>query len=126
MAYTPTVWQAGDIVSSTKLNKLENAVKDVSDAAEDIATKVTITVDEGTGEETFDVKAKSLYDALKTKVVYVVRTVGDVTFINNGIMAAYDTNHGYQFFVREWDNETGAITKAYAAATDDDYPSSGD
>lgn len=31
MSYTPTVWQTGDIVSSTKLNKLENAVKDLAD-----------------------------------------------------------------------------------------------
>ena len=32
MAYTPTTWQTGDIVSSVKLNKLETGVKDARDA----------------------------------------------------------------------------------------------
>ena len=31
MSYTPTVWKAGDVVSSVKLNKLENAVKGLAD-----------------------------------------------------------------------------------------------
>jgi len=26
MSYTPTVWKAGDTVTSTKLNKLENGI----------------------------------------------------------------------------------------------------
>ena len=30
MAYTPTVWTSGDIVTSTKLNKLENGVANAS------------------------------------------------------------------------------------------------
>ena len=34
MSYTPTTWKTGDIVSSEKLNKLEQGVADVTDAAE--------------------------------------------------------------------------------------------
>lgn len=126
MAYTPTVWASGDKVTSAKLNKLENAVKDVTDTANaaavaaDIIKSVTITVSDGT--ETFNVKAKALFDALKAGTVYTLKTVDTATFINNGIFAKYDTATGYQFYVHEWDVEAGMITKAYSAAGDDDYP----
>ena len=40
MSYEPTVWQTGDTVTAEKLNKLENGVKAVSEASEDLAGKM--------------------------------------------------------------------------------------
>ena len=40
MSYEPTVWQTGDTVTAEKLNKLENGVKALSEASEDLAGKM--------------------------------------------------------------------------------------
>lgn len=121
MAYTPTVWKSGDIVTSTKLNKLETAVKDVTDTASaaavaaNILKHVTISVNGDTGVETFDTKAKAAYDAMKAGTVYATRTVDTTTDLYNGMIASYDTSDGYTFYLL-------GVEKAFVAATDDDYP----
>lgn len=49
MSYTPTVWKSGDVVSSLKLNKLENGVKDAAAGVDQLSgslTDVEASVDE--------------------------------------------------------------------------------
>lgn len=46
MAYTPTNWKTGDTVSSTRLNKLENAVSALADSA-DILEPAATSADVG-------------------------------------------------------------------------------
>ena len=57
MAYTPTVWKTGDIVSSEKLNKLENGVADLG---EHIAEETDDWLEENITQETGYVLDSSL------------------------------------------------------------------
>lgn len=63
MSYTPTVWSTGDIVSSQKLNKLEEGVKN---AYEVIVINGTVTYDDRTQAiygATMETTAAEIYNA---------------------------------------------------------------
>ena len=82
MSYTPTEWKTGDIVTSTKLNKLEQGVANASGGA----LVVEATTQNGT-DFTADITIGELYEAALTGPVIIH---SDYTF-NNG---ARDTDAG--------------------------------
>ena len=63
MSYTPTEWNTGDIVSSQRLNKLEEGVKD--------AYEVMVIND---NDETLDKTWQEIYDAMAQGKLCVIRT----------------------------------------------------
>lgn len=66
MAYEPTNWKTGDVVTSAKLNKLEQGV-----AAGSGVLVVTATEDDDTGVLTLDKTASEIYGAMKSGGVLV-------------------------------------------------------
>lgn len=67
MGYTPTVWQTGDIVTSEKLNKIENGIADAVGVL-----VVTMSGDSMTTDKTW----QEIYDALAArKEVVLVMSV---------------------------------------------------
>lgn len=56
MAYEPTVWKSGDVVTSAKLNKIEQGIANA-------ILKVNITIDEQTGVATLDKTWQEILDA---------------------------------------------------------------
>lgn len=58
MAYEPTSWASGDVVTSAKLNKLE---KGVSDATKHFVVTFTLTGNTGVGDKTWN-ELEAAYD----------------------------------------------------------------
>lgn len=50
MSYTPTEWKTGDVVTSAKLNKLEQGVANAGGGIDALVVTFTATVDDATGE----------------------------------------------------------------------------
>lgn len=70
MAYEPTNWKTGDVVTSAKLNKLENAV------ANGGALKLNFIVDKGAGTTTIDKTYAEIKEAVLSGV-YVFGVLQD-------------------------------------------------
>ena len=71
MSYTPTVWNTGDIVSSQRLNKLEEGVKD---AYEVMVINGTVTFDDRTQAvftATMEKTAEEIYNAAEAGMLLV-------------------------------------------------------
>lgn len=72
MAYTPTEWKTGDIVTAEKLNKLENGVSNGGDIELVTATNVDDVL-------TLNVSWNDVYNAITSgKIVVYVETQGDM------------------------------------------------
>lgn len=90
MSYTPTVWKTGDIVSSPKLNKIENAIADLDSASTELVSDVTDLKSEIDGFGDTYAKQDGSYDSMtvgnakqlvatvgvEDKVPYLFRTTG--------------------------------------------------
>lgn len=70
MAYTPTEWQSGDIVTSEKLNKIENGIAGAGGGAG--GGVLVATMDEATGA--LDKTWQEIYDAMNSSVLCVSRS----------------------------------------------------
>lgn len=64
MAYTPTEWQSGDIVTSEKLNKIENGIAGAGGGV------LVVTMDVATGA--LDKTWQEIHDAMNSSVLCVV------------------------------------------------------
>lgn len=123
MAYEPTNWQAGDVVTSAKLNKMEQGI--ASGANILVAHAMQEVVDnESSGEEAsptvlkLDKTAREILDADFTIVIIdipesIMANTTQILFI-----AAIQVNpetEAYQFSILTYN-------QPFVAATEDDYP----
>jgi len=69
MSYTPTNWKSGDVVTSTKLNKLEQGVANAGGGSVLVAT---LNVGEGTLDKTWE----EIYEAFGTTGAVIARPQG--------------------------------------------------
>lgn len=70
MAYTPTTWNRGDTVTSTKLNKLEQGVANAGNA-------LICTCNNNGNDYVLDKTVQEIYDAMESGTpVYVTYTYG--------------------------------------------------
>lgn len=102
MAYEPTVWKSGDVVTSAKLNKIEQGIANAA---------LLVTVDENTGA--CDTKASVMYNAIANGQLVIIKIEGLGAFT---VMAA-DLQEGYTFEI----HDIGSYIH-FVAATGDDYP----
>ena len=113
MAYSPTEWKTGDVVTSAKLNKIEQGIADG-------VMVVQVNFDAQTEEYTFATKAGDIYNAWMSGAAVIV----DGATMNNAgfarITAVFSVEgYDYVFVFRDgrYDN-----LWYFAAATADDYP----
>ena len=110
MAYEPTNWKTGDVVTSAKLNKLENGV-----AAGSGVLVVTVN---GSGPYTLDKTAGEIFaecQAKKLVVVYSSQAENAGTF---AMIVEYDVDEsGYYTFKTRGDGSA-----YFYANSADDYP----
>jgi len=114
MSYTPTEWKAGDVITSAKLNKLEQGVAAGGSGGGVLA--VNITWNDQTGVGTADKTAGEIMEAAQSgAVVFVDHTPGDDEYIMTyTLLAAHHEESLYEFEV------SGEITFSATSATD--YP----
>ena len=80
MSYEPTNWKTGDVVTSAKLNKLENAVAN----GYLVVHKTSTETDEGV-TLTLDRTFKDIYDTLEDGRIAVIMSteeLGDTSYLN--------------------------------------------
>lgn len=105
MPYTPTNWKTGDVVTSSKLNKLENGVADAGGSGWLV---VGVTIDGLTF--TCNKTAGEILSASPLVLFYMSSEGnGAIEFLST-----FTSESGYTFVT------TGG--KTYVAATIDDYP----
>ena len=93
MAYTPTVWQAGDTVTVAKLNKMEQGIASCGGVY-----LVNIGESETTGDPILDKTAAEIWAAAQTSIVIGRTSVaGGGVFIEPLVEASYDPAPQYSF-----------------------------
>lgn len=106
MAYTPTEWQSGDIVTSAKLNKIENGIASASGGGEVLIANMN----PNTGE--LDKTWQEIYDA-----PFCIIKINDnavFSFVINKIAEYYLSAYAF-------DGEDMKFL-AFATSTPDGYP----
>lgn len=105
MSYTPNTWKSGDVVTSAKLNNIEQGIANAT---------LLVTATQGNSGFTCDTKASVMYNAI---------TNGQTIVINLPAISAACTvinatgEDGRYSFVVYYDEYT-----AFAATSGDDYP----
>ena len=89
MSYSPTTWQTNDVISSTKLNKIEQGIADISNL---VLTETATEVSGGTCY-TLNASPSLIKEALsKGKRIWILRE--NNSFISAG--SFYDEGENYQ------------------------------
>lgn len=67
MNYEPNTWQSGDVITSEKLNRIENALASLAAAQTPLETNAVLSVDQTTGKQviTIDKTAEELFEAIE-------------------------------------------------------------
>ena len=110
MSYTPTEWKTGDIVSSQRLNKLEEGVKD--------AYEVMVINDT---KDTLDKTWQEIYDAMAQGKL-CVRTVNTGN-IGDGIYSNIVSNVYFNDTEKNYIVKFGDFSTVYSSILADGYPS---
>ena len=94
MSYTPTEWKTGDIVSSQRLNKLEEGVRD--------AYEVMVI---NNNDSTLDKTWQEIYDAIGAGKLCVVLQTFEETIRSIGIVVSVSSS-GNEYVVNTSSDET--------------------
>lgn len=111
MSYTPTNWKSGDVVTSTKLNKLEQGVA----AAGGGALLVNGVYDAQSDTTVLDKTAAEIWAAMQSGIVLVKEVSETETVVSPISTASFGTDFGYSFETKR---------DAYDAPSGTDYPAS--
>ena len=111
MSYTPTEWKTGDVVTSAKLNKLEQGV-----AAGSGVLVVHESYDSATSTWTMDTVASEIWSAMQTGLAIVVSDISSsvIAYVEH----IPEESEEYYFVICD-----NAGPQGYSAANGDDYPS---
>lgn len=111
MSYEPTNWKDGDLVTSAKLNKLEQGVAGAGGGS---VLVVNMTIDNDSHIGRLDKTAGEIYEVFRNGSVRFIFTPADgyETFIN--LYGCQIGPEGYSFQILQF--------PAFYAATADDYP----
>lgn len=109
MAYNKNTWKSGDVVTSAKLNNIENGIAGVD------GMNVVLQIDDETMQ--LPIKAGELYSLCEAGALVRYMYIDDAECGSNVLVAA---NHasGYYEFSFGYGNSIVTLT----AATADDYP----
>ena len=117
MAYNPTVWETGDVITAAKLNKLENGVAAIDGVmvvlAEEESDVVTLTA-------TYAEIAAAMTANIPVFIKLQIDEDENMYFMayNNGIVSG-DTD---SYNINAYDYSSGS-TVEFAADSEDGYPS---
>lgn len=113
MSYTPTNWKSGDVVTSAKLNKLEQGI------ATGGVTVVPYTVGGVDNPSVIQMKASELLTACQNGVVFIKNsdTSGTESLVSCEVVSSAEFYDGAYSFT--------AGTVIYTAESANDYPASG-
>lgn len=115
MAYTKNTWNTGDIVSSQKLNHMEDGIAN-SENVFIVGGELTYNQEEDTFIGTLDKTWKEIHDALQTRICIAVIVNGNDIRKAMVYEAVYDQEEG-KFAIR-----FAMVDSTFFAETENDYP----
>lgn len=127
MAYTPTLWAKGDIVTSEKLNKIEQGIVDKVDKVDG----KTLSTNDFTNED------KAKLDGLESQIDHLESLVGsplvastvaemtdeDKVYVYTGSETGYQSGNWYYYNGTSW--VSGGVYNSVAFETDDTLSTQG-
>lgn len=95
MAYTPTVWKDGDVVTSARLNKIENAIEAIAET--NLLTPMIVEIQENseTGAKTLNMTWQQIHDAFVSGRKVLVTLINDSVSIYRSILEIGFSDKGY-------------------------------
>lgn len=101
MAYTPTEWQTGDVVTAEKLNKIESAIEECSSKVPSMSGLVEASINPETNIVTINKSFSDLFAIIQARVVPFLIAFEDsgVYCGNLGALIHRDDMYGAQFAV---------------------------
>lgn len=106
MSYTPTNWKSGDVVTSAKLNKLEQGVAEAGGAT-------IVHVDINSSTAALDMTAGAIFEAAQAGPVILAQTDGGEVIATSPVAVGVGRA---DYYVK------GIETAEYTSATADGYP----
>ena len=121
MSYEPTVWVTGDVVTATKMNKIEQGI---SENSGDGSTGLIVNMEEDNGAYILDERFSTIADCIESGgMVYIhgTQTAEESTEIDfyAPVLTLLDSESGIyaiEIYVYSMENYS------FAAATREDYP----
>lgn len=117
MSYTPNVWANGDVVTSAKLNAMEQGIAAASGGGGGVLV-VNATVSGSTG--TLNKTAGEIYSVLEGGGIVACKfelVADEIVLWFLDTYYTFDEQYGYQFVFRH-----GSDTVEFTAVTANDYP----
>ena len=121
MGYTPTEWKSGDVVTSAKLNKLEQGV-----AASGGGSAFIVHVTTVGATSTLDKTYSEIYDALLTHIVLISEKDDIYGALSRMITCAYEKDGVYSVespYCYVDNNSVSWEVTTYTTDSEDGYPS---
>ena len=111
MSYTPTNWKNGDVVTSTKLNKLEQGVANAGGV-----TVLSVVADPQTMTVTLNKTAGEVYEIFETGLAVLPVPEGDeISIALPSFYTLKDSGYAFKF-------KLGESEYSFECLTSDDYP----
>ena len=117
MSYEPTNWKDGDLVTSAKLNKMEQGIAG-NNGSSILKVGIVIEGDDASLDKTF----KEIRDAIKEQIPVYVCGGSDNIFATYPIIAVVDDNDLKQITAL-FLGDNGFEPLMFYAQTENDYPS---
>ena len=100
MAYTKTTWAAGDTVTSTKLNKIENQLETLSNSGSSLFVTLTWSGSTVTADKTYSEIASAIQRGqIITAYIYENSSGAEAYMLLMCMAAVYDVNSTPQYKV---------------------------
>ena len=115
MSYIPTNWKTGDVVTSEKLNHIEDGIAN----SESVLVVGGVSVREGSITGTLDKTWQEIHDALESNICIVTISDGD-SYYQSRITAARALDAEYDVVLSDIGD-----TASFSSASKDGYPSCG-
>lgn len=126
MSYTPTTWKAGDIVTSAKLNKIEQGISTAT-ANGNILIVNAIYDDEDIS--TLDKTWKEIYNAMLVGSVIIIENTSTNNVYQNNVISAIYKNDKYYIetvFFAEGPSGIVPIQWTFSTTSENGYPNDND
>lgn len=110
MAYTPTVWETGDVITAQKLNKMENGIAGINGV-------LSITVSDSGDDSILSATWQEINDAIENHTPVFVFVDGNTTMPQ--MVYATTSDDGYEAILYDISVQTLMV---YSCESADDFP----
>lgn len=116
MSYTPTLWTTGDVITATKLNKIEEGIASAGGGGGLVVEVTRTTEPRGLIANKTWLEIHNALSSMPVSVVFNLDTVGDYNSMQQDVINSIyydDEDYNYYITIAEYD---------FVASSPDSYP----